>query len=542
MSTEDTDTPQTPEGENPRTPEAESPRPRRRSPLAIASVAAAVLLAGGGGAYWASTAAGGGTQDPGAAQKDGSPKPLALDGFASTGAEGIAPGEPNPYGRQYKAEGKLPDGPESAPVYRTGAKVSKAEVARLAKALDVAGTPRADHGVWKVGGAKDAMSPVLQVSQKAPGGWSYTAYGSPGGTSCVQPPDTATGTGTGSGAQPSDAVSTDAPSSDAKRSGKSCPSYRGGAADSGSKGSGAEGSGAKGSAGSDKAVSEAKAKRAAQPVLDALGLDDAKLDARQLYGAVRVVKADPVLDGLPTYGWRTSLQVAADGQLVGGDGLLSKPAEDDTYPLIGAAEAMKRLNKGGDTADGSGSTDDAPGKAEPAKKAPEEAATGSASSTAGKVTVRKATLGLAARSVDGRRALVPSWLFQVGPSSADDVMNTVTYPAVDPRFVKKPSPSGTSPSSKPGEDHVDDITSYTVAGKTLTVRFWGGVCESYSVSAKESSSQVKLEIKGKRLHPGRPCILIAKQIDKKVELDKPLGDRKVVDARTGEAEIGRAHV
>ncbi|MGO4423422.1 hypothetical protein AB4Z54_33220, partial [Streptomyces sp. MCAF7] len=345
----------------------------------------------------ASTAASGGTQDPGAAQKDGSPKPLALDGFASTGAAGIAPGEPNPYGRQYKAAGKLPDGPESAPVYRTAAKVSRAEVARLAKALDVAGTPRADHGVWKVGGAKDAMSPVLQVSQKAPGGWSYTAYGSPGGTSCVQPPDTATGTG--SGTQPSDAVSTSAPSSDAKGSGKSCPSYRGGAADSkgsGAEGSGSEGSGSKGSAGSDKAVSEAKAKRAAQPVLDALGLDDAKLDATQLYGAVRVVKADPVLDGLPTYGWRTSLQVAADGQLVGGDGLLSKPAEDDTYPLIGAAEAMKRLNKGGDSADGSGSADDAPGKAkpgkaEPAEKAPEAAATGSASSTAGKVTVRKAT-------------------------------------------------------------------------------------------------------------------------------------------------------
>lgn len=519
MSTEDTDTPQTPEGEN--------PRPRRRSPLAIASVAAAVLLAGGGGAYWASTAAGGGTQDPGAAQKDGSPKPLALDGFASSGTEGIAPGEPNPYGREYKAAGKLPDGPESAPVYRTGAKVSKAEVARLAKALDVAGTPRPDHGVWKVGGAKDAMGPVLQVSQKAPGGWSYTAYGSPGGTSCVEPPDTATGT------QPSDTQT-----SDAEGSGKSCPSYRGGAGDSkgsGAEGSGAEGSGSKGSAGSDKAVSEAKAKRAAQPVLDALGLDGAKLDATQLYGAVRVVKADPVLDGLPTYGWRTSLQVAADGQLVGGDGLLSKPAADDSYPLIGAAEAMKRLNKGGATTDSTDSADDAAGKAEPAKKAPEEAATGSASGTADKVTVRKATLGLAARSVDGRRALVPSWLFQVGPSSADDVMNTVTYPAVDPKFIKKPSPSGTSPSSKRGEEHVDDITSYTVAGKTLTVRFWGGVCESYSVSAKESSSQVKLEIKGKRLHPGRPCILIAKQIDKKVELDKPLGDRKVVDARTGEA-------
>jgi hypothetical protein len=516
VSTEDTDTPQTPEGE--------TPRPRRRSPLAVASVAAAVLLAGGGGAYWASTAAGGGPQDPGAAQKDGSPKPLALDGYASLGQAGIAPGEPNPYGRQYTAAGELPDGPESAPVYRTGAEVSKAEVARLAKALDVAGTPRADHGVWKVGGAKDAMGPVLQVSRKAPGGWSYTAYGSPGGTSCVQPPDT------GSGAQPSDTQS-----ADSKGSGKSCPSYRGGTADSkgsAAEGSGAEGAGSKRAAGSDKAVSEAKAKRAARPVLDALGLDGAKLDATQLYGAVRVVKADPVLDGLPTHGWRTSLQVAADGQLVGGDGLLSKPTEDDSYPLIGAAEAMKRLNKGGDSANGA---DGAPAeKVEPHKSAPEKAAKGSAGGTGDKVTVRKATLGLAVRSVDGRRALVPSWLFQVGPSSADDIVNTVTYPAVDPKFIKKPSPSGTSPSTRPGEEHVDDITSYTVDGKSLTVRFWGGVCESYSVSAKESSSQVKLEIKGKRLHPGRPCILIAKQIDKKVELDKPVGDRKVVDARTGE--------
>ncbi|MES4906734.1 MULTISPECIES: hypothetical protein [unclassified Streptomyces] len=524
MSTEDTDTPQTPEGEN--------PRPRRRSPLAVASVAAAVLLAGGGGAYWASTAAGGGAQDPGAAQKDGSPKPLALDGYGSPGRAGIAPGEPNPYGRQYKAAGELPKGPESAPVYETAAEVAKDEVARLAKALDVAGTPRADHGVWKVGGAKDARGPVLQVSQKGPGGWSYTAYGSPGGTSCVQQPDT------GSGAQPSDAQSTDSTGS-----GKSCPSYRGGPADSkgsGSEGSGSEGSGArgdkgaKGSEGSDKAVSEAEAKRAAQPVLDELGLSGAKLDATQLYGAVRVVKADPVLDGLPTHGWRTSLQVAADGQLVGGDGLLSKPAKDDTYPLIGAAEAMKRLNKGDGISGGADGEDVVPEKAEPAEKAPEEAATGSASGTGDEVTVRKATLALAAHSVGGRRALVPSWIFQVGPSSADDSVNTVAYPAIDPKFIKKPSPSGTSPSTKPGEENVDDITSYTVDGKSLTVRFWGGVCERYSVSAVESSSQVKVEIKGKRLHPGRPCILIAKQIDKKVELDKPLGDRKVVDARTGE--------
>lgn len=36
---------------------------RRRSPLAVASVAAAVLLTGGGAAYWASTASGDGGTD-----------------------------------------------------------------------------------------------------------------------------------------------------------------------------------------------------------------------------------------------------------------------------------------------------------------------------------------------------------------------------------------------------------------------------------------------------------------------------------------------
>ncbi|MEU1670125.1 hypothetical protein ABZ547_42355 [Streptomyces sparsogenes] len=498
MSTEDTDTPQTPEGDD--------PRPRRRSPLAVASVAAAVLLAGGGGAYWASTAAGGG-QDPGAAREDGSPKPLALDGPGAADRPGIAPGEPNPYGRQYKAVGELPEGPGSAAVYRTGAKVTKAEVARLAKALDVPGSPRADHGTWKVGGSKDAMSPVLRVSQKAPGGWSYSAYGSPGGTSCVEPPE--------AGEQ-------------------SCPSYRGGpsgsegAADSkGDKGS-QDGKGSDGK-GSDRAVSEGRAKRVAEPVLKALGLGGAKLDAAQLHGAVRVVKADPVLDDLPTHGWQTSLQVGADGQLVGGAGLLSKPAKDDTYPLIGADEAVKLLNK-------EGAAPQTEKKAEKTdKKAEKKGGTGG-SGTEGKgdeVTVRKATLGLAARSVDGRRALVPSWLFQVAPSGARDGLSTVTYPAVDPKFLKKPSP-GTSPSTGTGTGQVDDITSYSVSGKTLTVRFWGGVCESYKVSAEESASRVTLEIKAKRLHPGRPCILIAKRIEKKVELDKPLDDRKVVDARTGE--------
>ncbi|GDY52952.1 hypothetical protein SVIO_035750 [Streptomyces violaceusniger] len=69
--------------------------------------------------------------------------------------------------------------------------------------------------------------------------------------------------------------------------------------------------------------------------------------------------------------------------------------------------------------------------------------------------------------------------------------------------------------------------------KTLTLRFWGGVCNTYSVSAKETSDKVTLDLKSKPKHPGRACILIAKQLEEKVTLKEPLDGRKVVDGSTG---------
>lgn len=481
MSTEETDTPQTPDDDN--------PQPRRRSRLAVVSVAAAVLVAGGGGAYWASTAANGGSQGAGSAGRDGSPQPLALDAYAApAGHDGIAVGEPDPNGDgRYVADGKLPDGPDEAPVYRTDARVTEAEVARLAKALDVSGSPRADHGYWKVGGAKDGGGPVLRVTQKGPGSWSYHRYGTPGGDTCVHPP----------GAGP--------------KADKSCPTYReGDSKKSGDDKSGDDKAG-------DKAVSEKKAKRAAEPVLKALGLAEAKLDASGRYGAVRMVNADPVLDKLPTQGWTTSLQVGADGRLTGGNGALSAPKEDDSYPLISAEQALKKLNA----------------------MAPKSGPNGS-----GKVTVKSVTFGLASHSVEGRRALVPSWLFTTEPTGANGVPATLPYPAVKPEFIKKKADTGGETpgqgrkQSEPGTpgrgSKADDISSYSADGKTLTLRFWGGVCSTYSVSAEETSKRVTVEIENKPKHPGQACILMAKEMTKKVTLDKPLDGRKVVDKSTGE--------
>ncbi|GDY52951.1 hypothetical protein SVIO_035740 [Streptomyces violaceusniger] len=411
MSTEDTDTPQNPDDD--------TSRPRRRSPLAVVSVAAAVLVAGGGGAYWASTAADGGTRGPGASGEDGSPKPLALDAYASPGGErggneGIAPGEPDPHGGRYVVTGKLPDGPDEAPVYLTDPKVTKADVARLAKALDVSGSPRADHGYWKVGGAPDASSPTLRVSQIGPGSWSYSRYGAPGDTSCVRPDGKkAPRTDKGDGADKPD---------------KSCPTYRDG-----------DKRGDNGAAeGRDKAVSEEKAQNAAEPVLKALGLSDAKLDASGLYGAVRMVNADPKVGELPTYGWGTNLQVGADGQLVGGSGTLSKPKEDDTYPVLGAEQALQRLNS----------------------------TSGRSDSPSGKVSVRKVTFGLASHMVDGRRALVPSWIFETKPTGTNRVAVTLPYPAVKPEFIKKAKEPGHSPLPARGTAPPSRITSPRTAWTT----------------------------------------------------------------------------
>ena len=77
---------------------------------------------------------------------------------------------------------------------------------------------------------------------------------------------------------------------------------------------------------------------AVAPVLRALGLDPAA--AHVTGGEVRL---DPMLDGLPTAGWATRLQVAADGTLTAGTGWLARPTRGAAYPLVGARAALDAL-------------------------------------------------------------------------------------------------------------------------------------------------------------------------------------------------------
>ncbi|NDZ79943.1 hypothetical protein G3I19_15760 [Streptomyces sp. SID10853] len=492
-------------------PEHDTARPRRRrSPAVVTSVAAAVLLAGGGGAYWAATAAG---HDNGGAETSGAPgggatdpPPLALDQAAqSSGPPGIAPGEPDPRGPVYRSDGTFPAPPKTAPVYRADGTVSAADVARLAGALGVAGTPRLVGTDWKVGAAKDGSGPLLQVPRQAPGSWTFTRYGSGGTDDCPR--------------------------------GKSCAT--GGSAQDGG----------------GKAVSEQAAKAAAAPVLKALGESDAKLDAGRVLGSVRVVNADPKVGGLPTYGWTTGLRIGADGRLSGGSGPSKAPVKGPAYPLISAADALKRLNTPGSGSPGTGAggcatmepltghaattgTSPAGGTSAPpsapctppSSSVQPPSSPSKAPGAVQAVTVSHAELGLAVRLAGGRQILVPSWLFETRPEGKA-APRTVTEPAVPDRYLARPTPPGNV--NRPGGSD-QTLTAYRVDGRALTLRFTGRMCGKYGVHTTESRSTVRVALSAPVRKPGTVCPDIIGPVTQKVQLDQPLGSRRVVNAANGD--------
>ncbi|MET9773918.1 hypothetical protein ABZ023_06555 [Streptomyces sp. NPDC006367] len=470
--------------------EAGPARPVRRRPraVAVASVATAVLLVGTGGAYLATSASGGtpGGGTTSGAPGRGTPPPLALDGRAvpspgGTGddANGVAPGEPDPHGVTYRAGGPLPEGPGSAPVYRAEGEVGEAEVARLAKALGVDGAPRLQGGAWKAGNAADGSGPLLTVNRQAPGTWTFQRY-TPGTDDCGKGP--------------------------------ACKAPSAGGSP----------------------VSEAAAKRAAAPVLEALGQDDAKLDASQVMGARRAVNADPEVGGLPTHGWTTGVVVGAQGEVVGGSGQVKTPVEGETYPVLDAEETLALLNSpgGGPRAGIGGCTGPVPLE-EGTRRVPCEPSAGAGktpgASGGGTVTVEGAVFGLAAHPVRGRQTLVPSWLFEVRAPGAGDAF-TVTYPAVDPEYLTSssaaPAPSD-GPASAPASPRDVRVSGYTAEGTELTVHFTGGVCADYDATAKESAGRVEVAVT-ETPHPEKVCILIAEEHERTVTLDRPLGGREVV--------------
>ncbi|EDY45988.1 large membrane protein [Streptomyces sp. SPB074] len=244
------------------------------------------------------------------------------------------------------------------------------------------------------------------------------------------------------------------------------------------------------------APGEAEARRAARPVLAALGLADAPARGDEVQGARRVVQVDPEVAGLPTDGWSTRLRVAAGGTVVGGAGRLELPrsAGAQRYPVRSAAEALAALNEGAGK----------DGKAVP---------------------LTRARFGLAARTREGRPVLVPAWLFSVDARTA-----TLAQTAIDEEHLGSGAPRhpGGAGSAGPGtaRGSVPPV-SYAVAGRKLSLRFTGGVCARYRAHAEEGGGRVRVHLTEEK-EPGKVCVLMAKELTRSVTLDRPLGERTVV--------------
>ncbi|MGW6686796.1 hypothetical protein [Streptomyces sp. NPDC054961] len=464
---------------------------RRRPAWAVGSIAAAVLLAGGGTAYWASTA-----HSDGRAGDSAASAPRAA---ATPSGPGIAPGEPDPSGSgvTYTADVKLPDGPAAAPSFSARGEVTSADVARLAAALGLSAAPRQAGETWLVGEAADGSGPLLTVNSKAPGTWTFSRHQVGGtGDDCVRGKDTcgpATLPQDDSGARPGAAAGTP----------QGAP------------------------------VSEEAAKAAAAPVLAAVGQSGAALDARLDQGSVRVVNADPVVGGLPTRGWSTKIGVGADSAVVSGSGELTAPVRASEQPVIGSVEALARLNdKAKGPSDGPrpdpsgcatsvpltpdtpvGATDTLPCNPDPRPMKPPRTE-----------SVRGAALGLVPGTVDGGRGLVPAWLFEVAGKDGG-AGHTVTQPAA----VTQDS----GPSTPPAKALTVPGYAYAEADRTLTVNFWGGVCSTYALEAREQPESVMVKITDTPTKPGQNCVMLAQEMTVTARLQQPLGDRKVIDATTG---------
>ncbi|WP_146057095.1 MULTISPECIES: hypothetical protein [unclassified Streptomyces] len=547
----------------------------RRWPAVTAIAAAVVLLAGG--AYGVSLVTGG-TEAPGQ---------LAIDGGAA-GAGEAASEELSPV--FYRAGDALPGTPEDAPVFRFDGTVDAAAVAELAEVLGVAGEPELADGYWQVGAALPDGELRLLVEESGGGQWSLSPYAAPellpadtdpaasveptvepvetveparpiGGLPGMPPVDLPVEAGPEPGLTdkaprepgphdgergledapvPQDlerttpgAAPTEEPSEPASPDDGVSSDHDGGRGVDDAPNTPAE------------PVSEKEALASVAPLLTELDLPAERADTSQVDGDQRVVAVDPAVDGYATYGWSTRLAVGPDGRIVNGFGSLLTPVADDSYPLIGAEEALAELNGG---------------TAEP-------------SDGARVVEVTGAELGLGYESSDGEPVLAPTWLFSV-----DDEATFVTNPswyrvshlAVEPALVTgvagswpgggadlgagepgsgpvEPGTGGDTPAHQggapgaPGDamapppGPLTGLEPYGDGATELTYWNWTGVCGDYTAVARETEDTVTVEL----LHESDGndvCVLMAVSKPFTVTLEAPIGDRTVLDEHGEELE------
>ncbi|WP_051950596.1 hypothetical protein [Actinacidiphila yeochonensis] len=78
-----------------------------------------------------------------------------------------------------------------------------------------------------------------------------------------------------------------------------------------------------------------------------------------------------------------------------------------------------------------------------------------------------------------------------------------------------------------------EISSYTSDGRTLTLDYEGGLCDTYQASAAADSGQVRVSVVATPKPKGTMCPMLVRPLTQKVELAQPLGSRPVVDTSNG---------
>jgi hypothetical protein len=291
--------------------------------------------------------------------------------------------------------------------------------------------------------------------------------------------------------------------------------------------------------------SDADAIDAARPVLAAVGLDadDATVEPASSFGtaiASRTVRVDPAVDGAPTSGFATSVTADASG-VVAASGWLAPAQPSDSYPVIGARDAVDRLAA----------------MPVPLMACAETVPIPPGPACGGPLEVIGASFGrsLQWEGSGDKALLVPSWLFDIKGAT-----EPIAIVAVDPAFLEDPLPAdpgggssgsggtavpgspGTAgpgapatpvaPAVEPSPTSRFESVAAADGDAALRVTFYGGVdsCYTYDVVAKESVDEVALELVEKRT--ADICIDMAQQYERVVKLARPLGDRRVVDAVT----------
>jgi hypothetical protein len=346
-----------------------------------------------------------------------------------------------------------------------------------------------------------------------------------------------------------------------------------------------------GSDGSDELTagtppSQDEALRVAEPLLDELGLAEDEVDASQTAGSMRIVTAKPEVGGLPVDGMATQVYVGPGGELVSAGGALGEPVAGEERAVTGAQEALDAFNEtqGAEEMLRAPQCDAGDGpELKPAPVPEDDGGSGEAEQPCAVAEKPEpvevtAEFGLALHYSGDEPLLVPSWIFHA--TMEDGTPYTVSHPAVPFEIGSQSaddnggSPSGSGSGSgsgsdgsggnggsEPGnpggegdgaetgpgergqadgpvgEDAGMSVETYDAEGRTLTLHFWGGVCDDYTATADESAEEITVRVEASNPDPERQCIMLAEKQTAEVTLSEPVGDRTVVDPRGEEIPV-----